>query len=339
MYLIEKQERESVLQQIHRAMITSPEPLPDMTFSLSIIDSPRQDAWSFSRSNNPDATGNYWVMPHFSFWSWPLQFIGTVDEALQKIERVERETPWEEKIDKAVWRGTAWFNSVGNTQLRPQLLELSKGKEWADIETLKWESGGEKAENAIPIEEFCKYRYIIYTEVSHPLSLIPIYLLSQPPPSFPPISKIQSELNTTNKGITYSGRLPFHQACESIILTPPPTYLLHTTHLMRPLHTSTLPFSSPSAPRSPTADRWPSYPATEANIIFVAPDWRDLEATIAYLRANPDVARGIAKRQREMVSEYGYLSSAAETCYWRALMRGWASVVRTEGVEIGRAHV
>lgn len=36
-----------------------------------------------------------------------------------KIEDVERQTPWEEKIDKAVWRGTGWFNSAGNTQLRP----------------------------------------------------------------------------------------------------------------------------------------------------------------------------------------------------------------------------
>lgn len=139
-----------------------------MTFSFSIIDSPRENAWSFSRSTNPDlANDNYWVMPHFSFWSWPLQFIGTVDEALARIEAVEREAAWDEKIDKAVWRGTAWFNSVGNTQLRPQLLQLSKGKEWADVETLNWETNGEKANNSIPIEEFCKYKYIIYTEVSH----------------------------------------------------------------------------------------------------------------------------------------------------------------------------
>ena len=144
-----------------------------MAFAFSVIDSPRLDAWSFSRSNHPDIAGeNYWVMPHFSFWSWPLEFIGTVNEALQKILVVERETPWEEKIDKAVWRGTAWFNSVGNTQLRPMLLERSKGKEWADVETLKWESGGEKAANAIPIEEFCRYKYIIYTEVTSTFPLI-----------------------------------------------------------------------------------------------------------------------------------------------------------------------
>jgi hypothetical protein len=108
---------------------------------------------------------------------------------------------------------------------------------------------------------------------------------------------------------------------------------MHTTHLVRPLHTCTLSLSTPSTYNTITADRWPSYPPSEANIIFVAPDWTDLEETIAYLRANPDVSKGIARRQRELVSEMGYLSPAEETCYWRTLMRGWAAVVRTEGVE------
>lgn len=104
---------------------------------------------------------------------------------------------------------------------------------------------------------------------------------------------------------------------------------------MRPLHTSTSPVSNPSTHSTVTADRWASYPASEANIVFVVSNWEDLEETIAYLRANPDVAKGIAKRQRHLITDIGYLSPAAEACYWRALMRGWASVVRTEGVEGG----
>ena len=110
-------------------------------------------------------------MPHFSFWSWPLPFIGTLDQALAKINRVEKETPWEKKIDKVVWRGTAWFNSAGNTALRPNLLQVTKKKEWADVENLEWENNGQAAKNAIGIEDFCKYKYIIYTEVRimHPI--------------------------------------------------------------------------------------------------------------------------------------------------------------------------
>jgi hypothetical protein len=107
---------------------------------------------------------------------------------------------------------------------------------------------------------------------------------------------------------------------------------------MRPLHTNTLPLSNPSTHSTVTADRWASYPASEANIFFVAPNWEDLEETIAYLRANPDVAKEIAKRRRRLITDIGYLSPAAEACYWRALMRGWASVGRPVGV-VGGAWV
>lgn len=105
-------------------------------------------------------------MPHFGYWSWPKSFIGTMDQALDQISEIEQATPWEKKIDKAVWRGTAWFNSIGNTALRPNLLAKTKDQDWADVEDLKWETNAVKAQNSIGIADFCKYKYIIYTEVS-----------------------------------------------------------------------------------------------------------------------------------------------------------------------------
>lgn len=75
---------------------------------------------------------------------------------------------------------------------------------------------------------------------------------------------------------------------------------------------------------------WPvSYPPSLANIIFVRPDWSDLEATILYLRQNPEIAKGIAQNQRELMVNGGYLSEAAEACYWRSLIRAWSKMVRT----------
>ncbi len=59
--------------------------------------------------------------------------------------------------------------------LRPKLLEVTKGQAWADVENLVWYESGAKSRNALKIEEFCKYKYIIYTEVRFP-SLAP-YLL------------------------------------------------------------------------------------------------------------------------------------------------------------------
>ncbi|QSZ32469.1 hypothetical protein DSL72_002043 [Monilinia vaccinii-corymbosi] len=71
--------------------------------------------------------------------------------------------------------------------------------------------------------------------------------------------------------------------------------------------------------------RWPqTYGPSEANIIFVKPDWSDLEETILYLRKHPEIATAIAKRQRAHFTKY--LSPASETCYWRALVRGWSKV-------------
>jgi hypothetical protein len=64
-------------------------------------------------------------------------------------------------------------------------------------------------------------------------------------------------------------------------------------------------------------------------MIFVSPDWSDLEATILYLRKNPELAKGIARNQRELMVKGGYLSESAEACYWRSLIRAWGKVVRT----------
>ena len=159
------QRRSAVLHQLHRAILTSPEPIPDTILALSILDTPHSNALSYARSNDPNIPNTYWLMPHYSCWSWPLPFIGTMDSVLARISKIEDSTPWGKKSDKIVWRGTAWFNSLGNANLRPKLLEVTKGKEWADVEELVWYNAGEKTKNAIPIEDFCTYKYIIYTEV------------------------------------------------------------------------------------------------------------------------------------------------------------------------------
>ena len=63
-------------------------------------------------------------------------------------------------------------------------------------------------------------------------------------------------------------------------------------------------------------------------MIFVANDWSNLESTIEWLEANPEAAERIAANQRELMVGKGYLSSAAEMCYWRALIFEWAKHVR-----------
>jgi hypothetical protein len=163
-----KQERTAILHQLHRAILTSPTPIPNTIFTFSVLDTPRPNLWSFTRSTLPNDLPNttYWLMPHFSSWSWPKAFIGSLSSALDAIAKIEEETSWEKKIRKVVWRGTVFFNSVQNLNLRPKLMQVTKGKEWADVEGLEWQEQGYRARNSIDVEGFCRYRYIVYTEVS-----------------------------------------------------------------------------------------------------------------------------------------------------------------------------
>lgn len=246
-------------------------------------------------------------MPSFASWAWPKANLAAIDDVLRRIEHVEQTVKWEDKIDKVVWRGTPWFNPIGHTSLRQDLLKATKGKAWADVEALSTVSN---TTNSIKIEDFCRFKYVVYTE-----------------------------------GVTYSGRLPYHQACASVLITAPITWLTASGTLLRPIAAAELrrrveqPAEKRAAvPRSEKMDAVPGALPTvatwqEANAIYVKPDFSDLEGLVRLLRLRPDVASRIARNQREFVVRGGYLSLAAETCYWRALVRGWAAVAQVDGNE------
>jgi len=283
--------------------------MPDTIFTLNFQDQPFGTTWGYSRAANPVHRGQgpddrNFLMPHFSFWAWKLPFIGSLGRAAAAIDRIEEAHPTlASKIPKAVWRGTSWYNSVHNPRLRQSLLTATKGKPWADVEALTWV--GDNATNAIPVEDFCRYRYVLHTE-----------------------------------GVAYSGRFQFLQLCGSVVLTPPIQWMQHTTHLARPVFAADIPALQKAGSKESHASRerarkaWPRpYTPGEANIVFVAPDWSNLEETIAWLEAHPDIAQGIARRQRDVYAGGGYFSPAAEACYWRALVRGWSKVARIDETE------
>lgn len=312
--------RTASLHQIHRALLTAPpsEPVPDTVLALNFQDQPFGTAWAYSRQADPksrpgfddgNANARTFLMPHFSFWAWKLPFIGSMGRAASAIAHIETKLhpTFASKIPKAVWRGTTWFNSVHNPRLRANLLAAAKGKAWADVEALAWDGGkdarGERtASNSLPIEEFCRYRYILHTE-----------------------------------GVTYSGRFQFLQMCASVVITPPIGWMQHATHLARPVFSSALPgLEGTWEAGLMTTRAWGGgYAPEEANIVFVRPDWSDLDELIGWLEANPAVAEGIARRQRGLFAGGGYFSPAAEACYWRALIRGWSEVVRVDEGELG----
>ncbi|PSN68110.1 hypothetical protein BS50DRAFT_551391 [Corynespora cassiicola Philippines] len=308
-------DRTSILQQLHRALITSPTPLPDTCFSLVLNDAPKNNSWVFAQENKGQSAYRTWLMPHFAFWSWARPTLGAMDDILRKIATIERGTPFSQKEDRAVWRGTPWFNPLSAPTLRQDLIKVAGGKEWADVQALS-SNGTDGGGNGLPIERFCAYKYVVYTE-----------------------------------GVTYSGRLAYHQACASVLVMAPLTYLTTTGWLVRPIYAEDLiaQVEGGKVGRTKTTEKRENWkgpkPVVEsvmdyqqANAVYVAKDFSNLEATIGFLRRWPEVAERIARNQRMMSIGAGNLSPAAEVCYWRALVRGWASVVEVDadwGDEMG----
>lgn len=291
----------ATLHQLYRSILTSPSPLPNSTLTFSSHDVPPGSTLSFARPGISASGKRILPIPHFSFWSWPLPFVGSISSASAAIDRIEQEYPFAAKNPRAVWRGTSWFNNGAgaNPRGRQELLAGARGREWADVKALEWTSGSETATNALPIEDFCRHKYVIHTE-----------------------------------GIGYSGRLQFHQLCASVILSPPLEWLQHTSHLVRPVFSSTLLGTEDGNTFRRARKFWPEeYDATEeANMVFVKADWSDLEATVSWLESHQEVAANIARRQRELYRGKGYLSPAAEACYWRAAVRGWSEIAQPTGV-------
>lgn len=292
------QRQKASLHHLHQALVTSPSPLPNTSFALSIHDKPVRSAFVYARPAASSSPRHHFPMPHFSGWSWPLPFIRSLPSAASAISRLESITPFSAKDPRPVWRGTAWFNNGAGRypRLRQDLLLVAGNASWTDVQRLRWEPGNHNASNALPIEHFCRHRYVVHTD-----------------------------------GVGYSGRLQFHQLCASVVLTPPLEWMQHTSHLIRPVFSSSLLGAEPFVP-SGLRDVWArDYPPDEANMVFVRPDWSDLEETVAWLEDRQEVAAGIARRQMTTYADRGYLSPAADACYWRALVEGWSKVARPVG--------
>ncbi|OIW29293.1 hypothetical protein CONLIGDRAFT_655209 [Coniochaeta ligniaria NRRL 30616] len=314
----------ATLHQLHRAIITSPAPLPDTIITVNVNDQPFGSAFSYTRpafrpapsgSHGPPLTRAF-LMPHFSFWTWPLPSIGSVSRVAAALSAMESQVPFRSKDHRLAWRGTMGWNSPHYPGLRENLLRVTEQAKWADVQALHGygleaphntnasEEFNSMRSNALMIEDFCRYKYVLYTE-----------------------------------GITYSGRLQFLQMCRSVLVSPPIAWLQHSTHLIKPLFSSDiliLPEPKGWQPYEGVDEAWPvHYPPEEANAVFVSPDWSDLERIVAWLEENPGVAEGIAERQRELFVGKGYLSPAAEVCYWRALIRGWSEAGEYESHDWG----
>lgn len=101
-------------------------------------------------------------MSDFGYFSWPMNgLIGSYEQVRAKIS--EREPAWEDKSDKALWRGL-----VTNNAKRQDLINVAQGKEWSDVRGVEWTNAKTltKASQkyAVSMVDHCAYRYLVGTE-------------------------------------------------------------------------------------------------------------------------------------------------------------------------------
>ncbi|TWU70633.1 hypothetical protein ED733_001181 [Metarhizium rileyi] len=180
----------AILHAIHRAIITSPEPLPNIEFAFTVSDvvpDPDDNKYPIWGLTRKAADEEIWLMGDFGYWSWPLDLVGAYNEVRQKI--AEAETKFEQKTKQAVWRG-----AVATNGHREELIKVTEKKDWADVRAIVWagisDLISEDQTKALSMPEHCKYQFVIHTE-----------------------------------GHSYSGRGKYLQNCNSVVIMHKRTWI------------------------------------------------------------------------------------------------------------------
>ena len=250
----------ATLHALHRAILTSPEPLPNIEFAFNTDDRiPSVPLWGYARRAEDT---HIWLIPDFGYWSWPETKVGSMREVQMKAaltEQIDGWT-WSGKVRKILWRGATM-----GLALREKFIEMTTDKPWADVKALDWHDKDSMTHDLKSMPEHCQYRYLAHTE-----------------------------------GNSYSGRLKYLQACRSVVVAHKMDWIQHHHPLMRA-----------SGPQQ--------------NYLEVEREFGDLEQKITWLEAHPKEAELIAANSVRTFREQ-YLTPAAEVCYWRKVIAGWAKV-------------
>ncbi|KAJ5960644.1 CAZyme family GT90 [Penicillium vulpinum] len=199
LYVIDKEgsiwsREKATLSAINRAIISSPEPLPNIEFAFNTDDSvDGLPLWGYARRAQDKST---WLIPDFGYWSWPETKAGSAREVQAKAEWAEEEEglTWSNKTAKLLWRGVP---NMGPT-IRNKLMRVTKDKSWADVKALVWDDKESLKNDYKTMPQHCEYQYVAQTE-----------------------------------GNTYSGRLKYLQSCRSVVVSHELQWIQHYYHLMK----------------------------------------------------------------------------------------------------------
>ncbi|EXJ90583.1 hypothetical protein A1O1_03686 [Capronia coronata CBS 617.96] len=186
----------ATLHALHRAILSSPEPIPNIEFAFNTDDRiPSVPLWGYARRAEDT---DIWLIPDFGFWSWPETKVGTMREVQMKAELTEQQADhggwsWSKKIPKLLWRGATM-----GLELREKLLEITADQPWADVKALTWKDSDSMTKDLKSMSEHCQYKYLAHTE-----------------------------------GNSYSGRLKYLQSCKSVVVAHKMDWIQHHHPLMK----------------------------------------------------------------------------------------------------------
>ncbi|KAF2218723.1 glycosyl transferase family 90-domain-containing protein [Elsinoe ampelina] len=199
----------ATLHALHRALVSSPEDLPDIEFTITDHDSPDfgvqpgepgHTTWAYSRLPSQP---NLWLIPDFGFWAWPDVNLRSYGEMRRRIttpsttgaQDQEQEQAWADKKSELIWRGSV---HVGSHDVRASLIEQSQDKPWSAVAAMDWGNKTDVAAKLIGMEDHCGYKFVAQTE-----------------------------------GNTYSARLKYLLNCGSLVIAHEHKFVEHFTHLLR----------------------------------------------------------------------------------------------------------
>lgn len=85
--------------------------------------------------------------------------IGTFSEVAAEAVHRESIEPWDQKLEKLVWRGKITMAP----KLRRALLEAAAGKSWSDVGQVRWGEKDFKEQFLGPVDQ-CGYMFIAHAE-------------------------------------------------------------------------------------------------------------------------------------------------------------------------------
>jgi hypothetical protein len=307
-YLVDNVNRQKAvasLSAMYRSLISAPATvdLPNIEFIFSVEDLPAQPTkpmWSLARRVQDH---NLWLIPDFGFWSWDMPALGTLDEVANEAIAREAVEPWDQKMEKLVWRGKITFAP----KLRRALIDAAKGKPWSDVGQLKWTDPNFKEQFLGPVDQ-CSFMFIAHAEGTS--------RDTAPPPLGNSHKQAAMAMTETDAspGRSYSGSLKYRQLCRSVIVSHKLQWIQHYHYLFR-------------------------NNGSNQNFVEVERDFSDLSAAMEDLLDHPEKAKRIADNSVQVFRER-YLTQAAEACYWRRLIQRWHDVLAFEpslytGAELG----